>query len=742
MSVQESASPAGTAPAADAPVELTIGGMTCAACAARVERRLNRIDGVYAVVDYATHTARVHRAGGAEPGELVAAVERAGYEARVVDRSAPGPDPEQREQRSLARRLVVALLVGLPLADVSMMLAFVPDLRFAGWQWVLLALALPVAGWAAWPFHRGALAAARHGGSSMDTLVSLGVLAATGWSVYAMFGAPAAAAGPGGALYLDVAAFVTVFLLGGRYFEARARRRSVAAVRALAALRAPEAVVLRDGRELRVPAALLRPGDRVVAAAGDVLAADGVVVEGSGAVDTSTMTGEPVPVEVAAGEPVTGGTTLVAGRVVVRADRVGDDTRVARLVELVERARTEKGAVQRAVDRVCGFFVPVVMVLALLTFGAWWLLGGAVGAAVTAGISVLIIACPCALGLATPMALLVAAGRGAQLGVYVTGPRALESAHAIDTVVLDKTGTVTVGRMVAHDAVCEGATQLAILVRRAAAVEAGCDHHAAAALTELARAALDGVAAATDVEPLAGRGVAGTVDGVRVLVGSRRLMAERGARTGSAVADRVAGWEAAGQSVVLVAWGGEVRGAFALSDVVKPDAAHAVAQLSALGLRLVLLTGDHEAAARRVADEIGVDEVVAGVLPADKAEVVARLQGEGRTVAMVGDGVNDGPALARADLGLALGTGTDVAVAAADAVLLRDHLSAVPTAIRLARRTRRTVRRNLGWAFAYNVAALPLAALGLLNPIVAGAAMVCSSAFVVASSLRLHAFRA
>jgi P-type Cu+ transporter len=734
-------------------VELTIGGMTCAACAARVQRKLNKLDGVSASVNYATEQAVVETRAPVEVGTLIDAVRNAGYTATVLERRAPDTEePAGGERvRYLWRRLVVALLLGAPVGDLSITLALVPSLRFPGWAWVLLVLTLPVVTWCAWPFHHKALTAARHGASSMDTLISLGITAATGWSFYTVFvhgGAAQTTDGvwgllfrPGGSVYLDVAVGVTIFVLAGRLFEAKAKRTAGGALRALAALGARDATLLaEDGRERRVPVAELRGGDRFVVRPGETIATDGEVLHGSAAVDTSSMTGESVPVEVTGGDPVTGGTVALGGRLVVRATRVGGDTQLAQLVRLVERAQNDKAAVQRLADRVSGVFVPVVVALAVLTFGAWLLADGSAERAFGAGLAVLIIACPCALGLATPTALLVASGRGAQLGVFIKGHQALESARAIDTVVLDKTGTLTTGRMTVVDAhPAPGSTRRALL-RDAAAVENASEHVVARAITSLARAEVGEPTAVEEFAALSGLGARGRVDGHEVLVGSVRLLAGAGVAMPTAL-DAVRGeWERAGRTTVVVARDGAVTGMLALADTVRPSAPGAVAELRRLGLRTALLTGDNAATARAVAAEVGIDEVLAEVLPADKAAVIERLRTEGRTVAMVGDGVNDAPALARADLGLALVTGTDVALGAADLILVRADLDVVPTAVTLARATLGTIRGNLLWAFGYNLAALPLAAAGLLNPLIAAAAMALSSLFVVSNSLRLRRF--
>jgi heavy metal translocating P-type ATPase len=720
------------APAPALEIELAVTGMTCAACAARVQKQLGKLDGVSASVNLATEKASVRTAGGVPVEALIAQIEKAGYGAALV---APEADPV----RELWRRLVVALLLGVPLADLSTTLVLVPSLRFPGWQWVLLAMTLPVVTWCAWPFHRKALAAARHGGSSMDTLVSLGVVTASAWSFWTVFHDTGAPAGrhawgllfqPGGSIYLDVAAGVTVFVLAGRMFEAKARRAAGDALRALAQVGAKQATRLRaDGTEEGVPAAMIRPGDRLVVRPGETIAADGEVVEGSSAVDTSAMTGESVPVEVGPGDAVTGGTVTVAGRLIVRAGRVGADTQLAQLVRLVERAQTDKARVQRLADRISSVFVPSVIALALLTGVAWALAGAAPERAISVGLAVLIIACPCALGLATPTALLAASGRGAQLGVFVKGHQALESARAIDTVVLDKTGTVTTGRMKVAEVWTAGGVDRAALLADAGAVENAAEHVIGRAVAAYALRENGDLPPVEDFRALPGLGAQGRVGGRLVLVGSPRLVPLPERR-----------WDDQPGTVVVVAVDGQVTGALRLTDTVKPSAAGAVTALREMGLRTVLLTGDHRAAAETVAAAIGVDEVIAEVLPADKAATVERLQAAGRIVAMVGDGVNDAPALARADLGLAVVTGTDVAIGAADIVLVRDDLEVVPTAIALARRTLSTIRVNLLWAFGYNVLALPIAAAGLLNPLISSGAMALSSLLVVSNSLRLRGF--
>jgi P-type Cu+ transporter len=733
-------------------VELSIGGMTCAACAARVERKLNKLDGVHASVNYATEKASVAACAEVGIAELIAQVERAGYHAAPVE-----PDQPERDDladapvQDLLRRLVVALLLGVPLGDLSMTMVFLPSLRFTGWQWVLLAMTLPVVTWCAWPFHRKAVVAARHGSTSMDTLVSLGITASSCWSIYTMFFNNGASPGsdggwglifrPAGSIYLDVAVGVTIFLLGGRLFEARAKRRAGGALSGLAKLGAREVSVRReDGQECRIPVAQLRLGDHFVVRPGETIATDGEVVLGHSGVDSSAMTGESAPIEVSEGDRVIGGTISRSGRLVVRATTVGQDTQWAQLVRLVEQAQNDKASVQRLADRICGVFVPVVLALAVLTFLGWLALGGSVENAFSSALAVLIIACPCALGLATPTALLVASGRGAELGIFIKGHQALESAKAIDTVVWDKTGTITTGRMSVVDVALVDGAELDALLSHAGAVEDASEHVIAVAISALARAGLGGIPPVADFTSLSGLGARGLVDGQEVLVGSVRLLAARGIPVPAALEEQRVRWEQQGATTVVVAAGSVVEGAFALTDTVRPSAAAAVTELLQLGLRTVLLTGDNAATAAAVAAQVGIDEVIAEVLPQDKAAVIEALQAQGRSVAMVGDGVNDAPALARANLGLAVVSGTDVALGAADLILMRNDLTVVPNAIKLARSTLRTINSNLAWAFSYNIAALPLAALGLLNPLIAGATMTLSSLFVVSNSLRLRRF--
>jgi Cu+-exporting ATPase len=708
-------------------LDLPITGMSCASCANRVERSLNEVDGVVATVNYATERATVDFDSGAvAPEDLLAAVESVGYGAVLPagdDGRADGAAEPVDSTASLRRRLVTSAALSLPVLLLSM----VPPIQFGGWEWVAFALATPVVLWGAWPFHLAAWSNARHRVATMDTLVSVGVLAAWLWSVYALFADTDT--------YFETASVITTFILAGRFFEARAKRRAGDAIRSLLELGAKEAAVLgSDGIERRVPVDQLVPGDRFVVRPGEKVATDGVVEEGSSAVDMSMLTGESVPVEVGPGSQVAGATVNAGGRLVVRAVRVGADTAVAQIARLVTEAQAGKAPVQRLADRVSGVFVPVVIALSLATLAAWLAFGGSATDAFTAAVAVLIIACPCALGLATPTALMVGSGRGAQLGLLIRGPEILESTRAVDTIVLDKTGTVTTGRMSLVDVAVSGTSREDAL-QLAGAVENASEHPVARAIAKGDRR--PGV---SDFRNLEGLGAEGTVDGRAVLVGRPALLEQRGFPLPAELAAARAAAEERGQTAVAAAWGGQARAVFVVADTLKATSAEAVAALKRLGLRPVLLTGDNETTARAVAADTGIAEVIAEVLPGEKADVVARLQSEGRTVAMVGDGVNDAPALAQADLGLAIGTGTDVAIEASDLTLVSGDLRAAADAIRLSRATLRNIKQNLGWAFGYNVAAIPLAAAGLLNPLVAAAAMALSSVSVVTNALRLRRF--
>jgi P-type Cu+ transporter len=738
-------------------IELPITGMTCASCANRIERRLNELDGVLARVNYATEKASVgFDAAVVAPDQLVEAVEAAGYEAEL-----PAPEPAPAEDQGdggepdstapLRRRLLVSAVLSLPVLLLSM----VPAFQFDNWQWLALNLATPVVLWGAWPFHKAAWANLGHGAATMDTLVSLGVLSAWLWSLYALFIGDAGmpdmrmsfqlipdAGGGADQIYLEVASVVTTFVLAGRYFEARAKRRAGAALKALLGLGAKDAAVLDpDGGERRIPIDQLQVGDSFVVRPGEKVATDGIVVEGRSAVDMSMLTGESVPVEVQPGSEVAGATVNAGGRLIARATRVGSDTALAQIAKLVTEAQTGKAPVQRLADRVSGVFVPVVIFLAVATLGFWLGTGESATFAFSAAVAVLIIACPCALGLATPTALMVGTGRGAQLGLLIKGPEVLESTRKVDTVVLDKTGTVTTGKMALVDvAVAEG-TDFAEVLRLVGALENASEHPIARAIARAAQAENGALPTVESFNNREGLGVEGVVDGRALVVGRPALLGDWSMHLPADLdAVRVRA-EGRGQTAVAAGWDGTAVAVLVVADTVKPSSAQAVASLERLGLRPVLLTGDNETTARSVAAEVGIDEAIAEVLPADKAHVVKQLQDEGRVVAMVGDGINDAPALAQADLGLAIGTGTDVAIEASDLTLVSGDLRAAADAIRLSRATLRTIRENLAWAFGYNVAALPLAAAGLLNPVIAAAAMALSSLSVVANALRLRGFR-
>ncbi|MFD0063850.1 heavy metal translocating P-type ATPase [Streptomyces sp. NPDC056690] len=754
-----SAHPAATAPPAAqaAEVELAIGGMTCASCAARIEKKLNRMDGVEATVNYATEKAKVTFADGVAVADLIATVEATGYTAqeppRTVEGKAEGAEPDTSADplAPLRQRLVTAVVLAAPVVAMAM----IPALQFAYWQWLSLTLTAPVVTYAAWPFHKAAFTNARHGAATMDTLISVGTSAAFLWSVWALFFGTAGTPGMthafeltiarsdgAGNIYLEAAAGVTAFILAGRYFEARSKRKAGAALKALLELGAKHVTRVREGgREETVPVGELTVGDRFLVRPGEKIATDGAVVEGASAVDASMLTGESVPVEVAVGDAVTGATLNVGGRLVVEATRVGADTRLARMARLVEDAQNGKAAAQRLADRISAVFVPVVIGLALATLGFWLGNGAGITAAFTAAVAVLIIACPCALGLATPTALMVGTGRGAQLGILIKGPEVLETTRAVDTIVLDKTGTVTTGRMKLLATHVADGTDAGEVLRVAGALEHSSEHPIAQAIADGAREKVGELGVVEDFAGLPGLGVQGIVDGHAVLVGRAKLLGEWEIRLPAELERARAEAEAAGRTAVAVAWDGQARAVLEVADAVKETSAEAVRRLRGLGLTPILLTGDNEAVARSVAAEAGIDEVIAEVMPQDKVDVVKRLQGEGRSVAMVGDGVNDAAALAQADLGLAMGTGTDAAIEAGDLTLVRGDLRAAADAIRLSRRTLGTIRTNLFWAFAYNVGALPLAAAGLLNPMIAGAAMAFSSVFVVGNSLRLRNFR-
>ncbi len=755
-------------------IELDIGGMTCASCANRVERKLNKLDGVQATVNLTTEKAKVTAPPTVTTDDLIQTVEKAGYTATLEEPAAPahegsddptadddqtsrtgtsgsaqGDSPIERETANFRQRLIVSAWLAIPVIAMAM----IPALQFRNWQWLSLTLASPVIVWGALPFHKAAWTNLKHGATTMDTLISMGTLVAFAWSLYALFFGRAGEPGlkhtftmmashtdASANIYLEVASGVTLFILAGRYFEKKSKRESGAALRALLNMGAKEVTLLDDGQEKRIPVEKLQVGNTFVVRPGEKIATDGDIVSGSSAIDESMLTGESVPAEVGPGDHVTGATVNTSGRLVVRATRVGSDTQLAQMARMVEDAQTGKAQVQRLADRISGVFVPTVISIALLTLIVWLVLGHGFAASMTAAVAILVVACPCALGLATPTALLVGTGRGAQMGVLIKGPEVLESTRNIDTVVLDKTGTVTTGTM-ALTRVHAGSTSsddevLAI----AGAVEGSSEHPIAQAIAQAAKSKGLEAHEVTDFQNKEGRGVRAVVDGHDVLVGKESLLNEAGAPLDDELRRAKNDAEHAGKTAVAIAWDGEARGILVVADTVKPTSATAIRQLKGLGLNPVLLTGDNEVVAQRIAKEVGIDDVKADVLPADKVQVIRGLQDQGKTVAMVGDGVNDAPALAQADLGLAMGTGTDVAIEAADITLVRGDLTSAVDAVRLSRATLATIKTNLFWAFAYNVAAIPVAALGLLNPMIAGAAMAFSSVFVVGNSLRLRGF--
>ncbi len=754
MSTAETTNPTGSS------LELQIGGMTCASCANRIEKKLNKLDGITATVNYATEKASVTAPDGYDPQLLIAEVEKTGYTAALPaarnqagsdDSDGDGESAEDAELRTLRTRLIVSAVLATPVIALAM----IPALQFDYWGFASLVLAAPVVTWGGWPFHRAAWTNLKHGTATMDTLISVGTTAALLWSIVALFFGTAGDRGMTHAfeltisrtdglssIYLEVAAGVITFILLGRYFEKRSKRRAGAALRALLELGAKDVAILRNGVEQRVPIEELTVGDEFVVRPGEKIATDGVITSGSSAIDASMLTGESVPVEVAKGDSVTGATVNAGGRLVIQATRVGSDTQLAQMAKLVEDAQSGKAEVQRLADRVSGVFVPIAIAIAVATLGAWLGAGFPLSAGFTAAVAVLIIACPCALGLATPTALLVGTGRGAQMGVLIKGPEVLESTRKVDTIVLDKTGTVTTGKMTLTDVIVADGVDRAELLRLAGGLEDASEHPIAQAIAAGATAEVGDLPTPESFENIEGNGVQGIVDGHAVLAGRESLLAEWSQHLDADLRAAKQAAEAEGKTAIAVGWDGQARGVLVVSDRIKPTSRQAIAQFKELGLTPVLLTGDNRTVAEQVAAEVGIDQVYAEVLPKEKVDVVTRLQQEGKTVAMVGDGVNDAPALAQSDLGLAMGTGTDVAIEAADITLVRGDLRAAADAIRLSRKTLGTIKTNLFWAFAYNTAAIPLAALGLLNPMLAGGAMALSSVFVVSNSLRLRTFKA
>ncbi|WP_137802598.1 heavy metal translocating P-type ATPase [Kocuria sp. 2SI] len=739
-------------------IDLQIGGMTCASCANRIEKKLNKLDGVTASVNYATEKASVTTPEGYDPQLLIAEVEKTGYTAELPtpkgEKPAEGDEGESREDaelRTLRQRLIGSAVLAVPVIAMAM----IPALQFDYWGFASLVLAAPVVVWAGWPFHKAAWMNLKHGAATMDTLISVGTSAAMIWSIIALFFGTAGDRGVVhpfeftisrsdglGHVYLEVAAGVITFILLGRYFEKRSKRRAGAALRALLELGAKEVSVLRDGQEQRISIDDLSVGDEFVVRPGEKIATDGTITSGNSAIDASMLTGESVPVEVSEGDSVTGATVNAGGRLVVKATRVGSDTQLAQMAKLVEDAQSGKAEIQRLADRVSGVFVPIAIAVAVAALGAWIGAGFPLSAGFTAAVAVLIIACPCALGLATPTALLVGTGRGAQMGVLIKGPEVLESTKKVDTIVLDKTGTVTSGKMTLTDVITADGTSREELLRLAGGLEDYSEHPIAQAIATGATSEVGELHAPESFENIEGKGVQGVIDGHAIVAGRESLLADWSIHLDDALRAAKQEAESQGKTAIAIGWDGQARGVLVVSDQIKPTSAEAISQFKELGLTPVLLTGDNQAVAEQVAAEVGIDRVIAEVMPKDKVDVVTRLQGEGKVVAMVGDGVNDAPALAQADLGLAMGTGTDVAIEAADITLVRGDLRAAADAIRLSRKTLGTIKTNLFWAFAYNTAAIPLAAFGLLNPMLAGAAMALSSVFVVSNSLRLRTFKA